>query len=64
MELAVCLNKAQATKAVKQAEVCCTATACILQQAHRDSVLALAHQMKAEERRDCQAFMEALWTAI
>ena len=70
-ELAACLNKAQASKAIKQAttaikwaEVCHTTTACTLQQAHRDSVLVLECQTKLEERQDCQAFMEAFRAAI
>ena len=52
VELAACLNDAQAAKAIKQAKVHCTTTACTLQQAHRDS-------KKMEERQDCQAFEEA-----
>ena len=38
--------------------------ACALQQAHRDSVLVLEHQTKAEERWDHQAFVEAFGVAI
>ena len=64
MELAACLNEAQATKAIKEAEMHHTMTACALQQANRDSVLTLECQMKAEERQDCQAFMEAFGMAI
>ena len=70
-ELASHLNGAQAakaikqaTEAIKQAEVCHTVTASTLQQAHRDGVLALEHQMKAEERQGCQAFVEAFGVAI
>ena len=57
MELVAYLNEAQAaeaikqaTEAIKQAEVHHATTACTLQQAHRDSVLVLECQMKAEER--------------
>ena len=71
MELEAHLNKAQAAEAIKQAtkviiqaKVCCTVTACTLQQAHRDSVLALEHQMEVVERWDCQAFVEAFGVAI
>ena len=69
--LAVCLNKAQAakaikqaTEAIKQAKVHQATTACALQQADRDSVLEVECQMNAEERWDCQAFMEAFGLAI
>ena len=65
------LNDTQATKAIKQAtdainqaEVWRETTAHALQQAHRDSVLALEHQTKVEERQDYQAFMEAFGVTI
>ena len=64
MELAAHLNEAQATEAIKQAEVCHTTTACALQWAHRESVLVLEHQTKVEERWDCQVFVEAFRVAI
>ena len=51
-------------EAMKQAEVCHTTAACALQQADRDSLLALECQTKVEERWDCQAFMEAFRVAI
>ena len=63
-ELMACLNDAQATKAIKEAEECHTTTAHALQQAHRDSVLALEHEAKVEEGWDCQAFMEAFGAAM
>ena len=63
-ELVVLLNDAQFAKAIKEAEVCCTTTACALQQAHRDSVLNLECEAKVEEGQDCQAFMEAFGAAI
>ena len=47
-----------------QAKVCCTTTACALQQAHRDNVLALESKTKAEEGQNCQAFVEAFGVAI
>ena len=40
-----------------------TATACVLQQTHRESVLMLEHKDKAEEGQDCQAFMKAFGVA-
>ena len=58
-ELMACLNDAQFTEAVREAEVCHATAACVLQQGHRDSVLMLEHKVKAEEGQDCQAFMEA-----
>ena len=64
VELAACLNDAHATKAIKEAEIHCTTAACVLQQAHRDSVLALEYEVKAEEGQDCHAFMEAFGVAV
>ena len=71
VEMSAHLNEAQAveaikqaTDAIKQAEVCDATTVCTLQKAHRDSVLVMEHQMKTEERWDCQAFMEAFGVAI
>ena len=64
MELATHLNDAQATEAIKEAEVCHATTACVLQQAHRDSVLVLEHEEKVEEGQDHQAFVEAFGAAI
>ena len=48
-ELVVCLNDAQATEAIKEAEVHHTITAFMLQQTHRNSVLVLEHEAKVEE---------------
>ena len=64
VELAVCLNDAQAAEAIKEAKVCHATTACALQQAHRDSVLVLKCKVKAEEGQNCQAFMKACGAAI
>ena len=74
-ELAVQLNEAQAVEAIKEAEVChaatikdaqvhCATTACVLQQTHRENMLMLEHKAKAEEGWDCQAFMEAFGVAL
>ena len=63
-EMMAPLNDVQATEVIKQADVCHATTACALQQAHRDSVLALEHQTVGEERWDCQAFMEAFKVTI
>ena len=60
VELMMHLNEVQAIEAIKEAEVCHTTTACILQQIHRENMLKLEHEVKAEERWDCQVFMEAL----
>ena len=57
------LNDAQATETRKEAKVHCAATACALQQTHRDSVLALECEVKAEEGQDCQAFIETFGVA-
>ena len=59
-----CLNDAQFTKAVKETEVHHATAACALQQAHRDSVLMLEHEVKVEEGWDCQAFVEAFQVAV
>ena len=59
VELASCLNDAQATKAIKEAEVHHANAACALQQAHRDRMLALECEVKVEEGWDCHTFMEA-----
>ena len=40
------------------------ATACALQQTHRESVLMMEHEAKAEEGFDCQGFMEAFWGSL
>ena len=58
------LNEIQATKTIKQAEMFHATTAYALQQAHKDSMLALEHQTKAEERPDHQTFVEAFGVAI
>ena len=63
-KLAVHLNDAQATKAIKEAEMHHTTAACTLQQAHRDSVLVLECEAKVEEVQDCHAFMEAFGAAV
>ena len=55
---------AQVTKAIEQAEVHHATAACAFQQAHRDSVLALEHKMKAEEGWDHQAFVEAFGATV
>ena len=43
-ELVECLNDAQATEAIKEAEVCHRNMACAPQQAHWDNALALEHE--------------------
>ena len=58
-ELVACLNDAQFAEAIKEAEVCHASTVCTLQQAHRDSVLMLECEVKAEEGQNFQTFMEA-----
>ena len=63
-EQVACLNDAQAAEAIKQAEVCHATTACALQQAHGDNVLALECEMKVKEGQDSQAFVEAFGVAI
>ena len=70
-ELAAHLNDAwaaetikQATKAIKEAEACHATTAYTLQQTHRGRVLALEHQIKAEESQNHQAFVEAFRVVI
>ena len=68
VELAANLNEAQAakaikhtTKAIKQAEVHCTTTACAIQQAYRDSMLMLAHQTKVEGEVGLPSLCGGLW---
>ena len=67
-ELTAYLNDAQAIEAIKEAEVHhaaaikeaevhCTTTTFALQQTHRESMLMLKCEVKAEEGWDCQAFM-------
>ena len=70
-ELAAHLNDAwaaetikQPTEAIKQAEVCHATTSYTLQQTLRDRVLALEHQIKAEESQNHQAFVEAFRVTI
>ena len=48
-ELMMHFNEAQDIEAIKEAEVCHTTAACILQQTHRDNVLRLELEMKAQE---------------
>ena len=48
-EIAKHSNEAQAIKAIKEAEVYHTTTACVLQQVHRENMLRLECQAKAEE---------------
>ena len=64
VELASCLNDVQAAKAIKEAEMCHTNAACALQQAHRDNVLALEDEGKAEEGLDHHTFMEAVGAVV
>ena len=64
VELAACLNDAQATKAIKEAQVHCTNAACALQQAHRDNVLVLECEAKVGEGWDCQAFGVAMQACL
>ena len=45
--------------AIKEAEVCHVTVACIPQQTHRENMLALECEAKAEEGQDHQPFMEA-----
>ena len=52
------------TDAIKEAELCCTTAACILQQTYWENVLTLEHEAKAEEGWDCQAFIEAFGVAL
>ena len=63
-ELIACLNDAQATKAIREAEVCHKNTACALQQDHQDNVLALECEAKVTEEWDHQAFAEAFGAAM
>ena len=89
-KLAVCMNEAKATKAIKEAEVShaaeikeaelhciirikeaevhCTTNSCVLQQTQRESMLALEHEVIAEEGWDCHTFVEAsiaaLWACL
>ena len=63
-EHAVCLNDAQVAKAIKEAKVCHATTACALQQANRDNVLALECEAKVEEGQDCHTFVEAFRVAM
>ena len=63
-ELVAYLNDAQAAKAIKEADAHLTTIACALQQAHRDSVLVLEHEVKVDEGWDHQAFVEAFRVAI
>ena len=69
------LNEARAIEAIKEAEVChaaaikeaevhCTTTTCILQQTHRENMLTLECEVKAEEGQDCQVFVEAPWDSL
>ena len=69
------LNEAQAIKAIKEAEVhhkatikeaemCCTTTASVLQQTHRKNMLTLECEVKLEEGQDYQAFVEAFEAAL
>ena len=64
VELVVCLNEVQTAKAIRQAKVHGATTAYALQQAHKESVLALEHQRMEEERQAHQAFVEAFGVAI
>ena len=74
-ELVVHLNEAQAVKAIKEAdvhhaatikeaEVHHTTTVCALQQTHREYMLMLECQVKAEEGWDCQDFVEVFGVAL
>ena len=85
-ELTMHMNKAQATEAIKEAEVCHaaaikeaklhhttrikeaevwhTTNSCVLQQTHKESMLALEHKAIAEEGWDCCAFVEASVVAL
>ena len=42
---------------IKEAEVHCTTNSPVLQQTHRESMLALECKVIAEEGQDCHAFM-------
>ena len=48
----------------QRSKVCHATTAFVIQQTHRESVLALEHEARAEEGRDHQAFVEAFGVAI
>ena len=63
-ELMACLNDAQATKAITEAEVCHKNAACALQQAHQDNVLALECEAKVTEGWNHKAFAEAFGAAM
>ena len=63
-ELLTCLNEAQFTKAIKEAEVHHATTAIALQQTHMDSVLVLECVAKATEVQECQAFLKAFGVAM
>ena len=69
------LDEAQAVEAIKEAEVHHAATSkeaevrfvtatYVLQQTHRENMLMLEHDVKAEEGQDCQAFVEAFRVAL
>ena len=64
MELAACLNDAQAAKTIKETKVHHKNTACALQQNHWDNALVLECEAKAAEGWDNHAFMEALVAAM
>ena len=59
MELAVHLNKAQTTEAIRQTRLHSATMAYTVQKVHQKSVLALEHQAMEEERWACQIFVEA-----
>ena len=63
-ELAAHLNHAQATDTIKEAEVHHPNMACALQQSHRDNVLALENEVKAEKEQDHHTFVETFGVAM
>ena len=63
-KLAACLNDAQATKGIREAELCHRNTACALWQAHWDNVLELECKANVTKEWDYQAFAEAFGAAM
>ena len=63
-EQAAHLNEVQNAEAIRQARLHGETVAYNLQQAHKESVLVLEHQVTEEERQACQAFMGAFGVAI
>ena len=60
-ELSACLNDTQATEAIREVEVHHKNTACALQQAHWDNILALGCEAKVTTEWNSQAFGVPTW---